>query len=214
MKIITFSDPHRQKHFEFFRSMNHPHFAICAHVDITPLYRVLKDGGYKFMPAVAWLVSKAANEIPEFRQRIRGEQVVQHDTVHPSFSITTGVSEVFSFCEVDYSPSFGDFMVRAVEKISRLQNDPTIKDEPGRDDYLFLSSLPWISFTSVEHAMQYHPHDSVPRITWGKFFEENGQLKMPLSVQAHHALVDGRHAGIFYQKVDELCKQPALWMRQ
>jgi chloramphenicol O-acetyltransferase type A len=213
MKIITFTDPHRQKHFEFFRSMNHPHFSICTHVGVTELCPAVKSCGFRFMPAVAWLVSRAANEIPEFRQRIRGEQIVEHEAVHPSFSITTEVSEVFSFCEVDYSPLFRDFMERATENIARLKNDPVFEDEAGRDDYLYLSSLPWISFTGVQHAMHYHPHDSVPRITWGKFFEENGQLKMPVSVQAHHALVDGRHAGLFYQKLEQFCMQPSLWMQ-
>ncbi|MFQ5446894.1 MAG: CatA-like O-acetyltransferase [Saprospiraceae bacterium] len=212
MKIITFSDPHRKKHFEFFSSMNHPHFSICTLVDITALYPAVKDGGFKFMPVVAWLVSNAANAIPEFRQRIRGKQVVEHEAVHPSFSITTEVSDVFSFCEVGYSPSFRDFMERAKDKIARMQRDPAFEDEAGRDDYLFLSSLPWISFTSVEHAMQYHPHDSVPRITWGKFFEENNHLKMPVSIQAHHALVDGRHAGQFYKKLEKMAAHPSKWM--
>ncbi|TAK36460.1 MAG: chloramphenicol acetyltransferase [Saprospiraceae bacterium] len=213
MKNISFNDRHRQKHFDFFRSMNHPHFSICANVSVTELYPALKSGGFRFMPAVAWLVSRAANEIPELRQRIRGEQVVEHEVVHPSFSIATEASDVFSFCEVDYSLLFHDFMERATAKIARMQTDPTFEDEAGRDDYLYLSSLPWIAFTGVQHAMHYHPHDSVPRITWGKVFEENGHLKMPLSIQAHHALVDGRHAGQFYQNVEQFCTQPTLWLK-
>ncbi|MGK0468500.1 MAG: nitroreductase [Clostridium sp.] len=32
-----------------------------------------------------------------------------------------------------------------------------------------------------------NPVDSIPRISWGKYFEESGKIKLPLSVQAHHA---------------------------
>ncbi|TFG78810.1 MAG: chloramphenicol acetyltransferase, partial [Flavobacteriales bacterium] len=47
-------------------------------------------------------------------------------------------------------------------------------------------------------AMPYHPGDSVPRITYGKFFEQDWKLMMPLNIQAHHALVDGHHLGAFF----------------
>jgi chloramphenicol O-acetyltransferase type A len=46
--------------------------------------------------------------------------------------------------------------------------------------------------------MHYSPVDSVPRISWGKYFEQGRQVMMPLSVQAHHAFVDGRHMGAFF----------------
>ncbi|MBT3222360.1 MAG: hypothetical protein HN348_25075 [Proteobacteria bacterium] len=57
--------------------------------------------------------------------------------------------------------------------------------------------------TSVQHAMSYHPHDSVPRISWGKFVKEGSRTRMPLAVQVHYALVDGRHVGRFFQQFDE-----------
>ncbi|WP_428866904.1 CatA-like O-acetyltransferase [Clostridium sediminicola] len=53
--------------------------------------------------------------------------------------------------------------------------------------------LIWVSFTSITHPIQMNPVHSVPRIAWGKYFEENGKIKLPLSVQVHHSLVDGIH---------------------
>jgi chloramphenicol O-acetyltransferase type A len=35
-------------------------------------------------------------------------------------------------------------------------------------------------------------------------------LKMPLSVQAHHALMDGLHMGRFYAKVQDYLHQPGF----
>ncbi|MFN2280316.1 MAG: CatA-like O-acetyltransferase, partial [Anaerolineales bacterium] len=52
------------------------------------------------------------------------------------------------------------------------------------------------------------PGDSVPRFAWGKYQEADGRMKMPLSVQGHHALMDGLHAGIFYQRFQELLDRP------
>ena len=55
------------------------------------------------------------------------------------------------------------------------------------------SCIPWVDFTSVVNP--YHIPDveqtSIPRLTWGKFVEENGRYKMSFDISAHHALMDG-----------------------
>lgn len=205
MKKIIFSNSHRRRHFEFFKNMNHPHFAITANVDITNLLGDVRSNKLPFMPTVAWAVAKSANEIPQFRQRIREDEIWEHDSVHPSFAVDTEGTDVFSFCEVKYLPDYQAFIKDAVAKIEMRKTNPSFEDEEGRDDYLFLSSIPWVSFTSIQHAMRFHPHDSIPRITWGKYFSEGEVVKMPLSVQVHHALVDGRHVGQFFEKFENVC---------
>ena len=212
MKEIHFDNEHRRKHFEFFRQMNHPHFSVTANVNITRLLHEVKAKGRPFMPTVVWLVSDAANSIPQFRQRIREEMVVEHEAVHPSFAIDTEVSDVFSFCEVKFQKDYEAFLQEAIATIEKTRKKPVFEDDPGRDDYLFLSSLPWVSFTAITHAMRYHPHDSVPRITWGKYFRQNNEVMMPLSVQAHHALVDGRQVGQFFDNMQRLCEEVSTWL--
>jgi chloramphenicol O-acetyltransferase type A len=212
MKTLEFTDPHRKKHFEFFRNMNHPHFSVCANVDISGLPATLKERRLPFMASMVWLVSTVANEIPEFRQRIRNIVAVEHDAVHPSFSVPTATADVFSFCEVKWTPDYPTFIRQAMAKIELMKTNPSFEDEEGRDDYLFLSSFPWATFTSVQHAMSFHPHDSVPRIVWGKFFSDSGKIKIPLSISAHHALVDGRHAGQFYQRFESLASLFDTWL--
>lgn len=204
MKPIRFTNPHRQKHFDYFNQMNHPHFNICGNIDISEFLKKSKDLGWSFTPAIVYFISKSANAIPEFRQRIRDNEVVEHEVVHPSFSVYTKASDVFSFCETKFQPDFQGFMADAKINIATMQEKPVFEDEPGRDDYLFLSAIPWIRFTGISHAMHYHPADSVPRISWGKYFEEGGKMRMPIAVQVHHALVDGRHVGEFFIGLEKL----------
>jgi chloramphenicol O-acetyltransferase type A len=196
MRIVRFDDPHRRKHFEFFRRMDQPHFSITANVDVTELRR---RGDLKLTPAIVYCLARAANEIPELRRRIRGDEIVEHDVVHPSFAVKTDVSDVFSFCEVPYRASIEGFIADALLRMEERRRSPSFEDEPGRDDYLFMSAIPWVAFTAVTHAMHYHPVDSVPRITWGRVFAAGDRELMPLSIQAHHALVDGQHAGLFFE---------------
>lgn len=208
MKKIVFENLHRKKHFEFFNSMNHPHFNITANVDITTFLKNIKSRELPINQCIVHLLAKTANEIKEFRWRIRSNEVIEHEVVHPSFTVPTEDADVFSFCTVSYKAAQKDFLEEAQRVQELMLTNPSMEDKPGRDDYLFLSAIPWVSFTSMQHAMHYHPHDSVPRISWGKFFEQSGNILMPLSVQAHHALVDGRHMGryfeCFQQELNEL----------
>jgi chloramphenicol O-acetyltransferase type A len=208
---IHFKDPHRKKHFEFFRRMDQPHFSLVANVDITELRSCLQAGNLAFTPAIVYLLSRTANALPPFRQRIRGEQVVEHECVHPSYTVPTANSEVFSFCYVSYQPNVPAFLKAAQAAAEKMYHHPRFEDEAGRDDLLFLSAIPWVSFTGLTHAMHYHPVDSVPRISWGKYFTQDSRTLLPLAVQAHHALVDGRHMGQYFNELQLLLDQSAAF---
>lgn len=202
MKKVVFTNSHRKNHFDFFNGMNHPHFNITANVDVTNFLISVKEQQLPLTYSLVHLLSKAANGIKEFRWRIRNNEIIEHDMVHPSFTVTTDDADVFSFCTVAFDDNRTAFIEEAKRISQLMKSDPSIKDEPDRDDYLFMSAIPWVSFTGISHAMNYHPHDSVPRISWGKFFQQNGRQLMPLAVQVHHALVDGRHMGMYFENVE------------
>jgi chloramphenicol O-acetyltransferase type A len=178
-------------------------------VDLTTFYPVVKQRGLSFTVALVYVLSRAANAIPEFRYRIRAEEVVEHDIVHPSTTILTD-TDLFTFCTMDYIEDFSEFAARAAETIAYVKEHPTLKGESGQDDLLFMTAIPWVSFTSIMHPVHLHPADSVPRLAWGKFFEDGKFLKMPLSAQGHHALMDGIQVGRFYEGVQDFLNRPGF----
>lgn len=213
MKKITF-DPHRQAHFAHFNGMANPHFGITAEVDITVfLDCVRRSPTLRFTPAMVYLISRVAMEVRPFRWRVRGckgedeeaVEVVEHGNLRPSFAVPTAESSAFSFCTVPYDENPVVFHEAAEAMMERMKNDPSFKDEPGADDYLYLSTFPWASFTNVTHAMPgAEAGDSVPRIVWGKYHKVSDKVMMPLAVQAHHAVVDGSDLGRYYKRIQLL----------
>ena len=211
MRSIDMQTWSRRAHFSFFNAFEHPRFNITANMDITELYPAVKHRQISFTVAIVYLLSRSANAIPEFRQRIRGEKVVEHERVHPNFTILVD-DEIFSFCGVDYDEDFRDFEKSALLEIERVKKQLTLEDDPERDDWLFMTAIPWVSFSALQHPMMTHPGDCIPRLAWGKFFRDGERLKMPLSVDAHHALVDGLHVGKFYAEVEGLLREPEGWL--
>lgn len=203
MRIIDLDIWERKDHFHFFKGLDYPHFSIGANLDITRFYQFTKENDLPFFISFLYAATKTANLIPEFRYRIRGGQVIEHEMVHPSFTVLTS-QEVFTFCTVDYLENYREFKESTSKAIAAAKDNVNLKDEPGRDDLLYITCIPWISFTSVTHPIHMNPVDSIPRIAWGKYFEENGKIKMPLSVQGHHALIDGFHVGQYFNEMQEI----------
>jgi chloramphenicol O-acetyltransferase type A len=140
---------------------------------------------------------------------MRGERVVEHDLVHPSFTVLLE-DERLSFCTVPFEQNFQNFYEGARGLVKHVREHPVLQDEPGQDDLLYMTSIPWVSFTGVIHPVHMHPADSVPRFAWGRIFEEHGRMRLPLSVQVNHALMDGLHVGRFFNHVQDLADEPVL----
>ncbi len=208
MKTLDLDSWKRRMQFEFFRTMDYPHFNLCFPLDITRLLAFCRNNGLSVTHSLLYLGARVANDIPEFRLRIRGNQVVEHERVHPSYTVLRE-DETFSFCTIDYTPDPALMFQRAAAQQQRVMAETVLEDEPGRDDFLFVSVIPWVSFTSFVHPVHMNPPGSEPRLSWGKFYGDGaGKTLLPYSVQLHHALADGLHIGKFAQGFEALAAAP------
>ncbi|GAJ11988.1 unnamed protein product, partial [marine sediment metagenome] len=112
MRYINLETWPRHEHFKIFNTFDYPHFNMCANVDLTTFYPIVKQRGVSFTVAIVYVLSRASNAIPEFRYRIRARKVVEHEIVHPSTTILVD-EDLFTFCTIDYIEDFSKFAVRA-----------------------------------------------------------------------------------------------------
>jgi chloramphenicol O-acetyltransferase type A len=208
MRIIDMETWSRREHFALFSTYGYPHWGMCANVDLTAFYPAVKKRGYSLTIAIVYAITRASNAIPEFRYRIRDGQVIEHEIVNPAFTFLVK-EDAFSFCFAEYVEDFAAFAAKTAEKIAYVKENPLVRQMP-QDDVLYMTAIPWVSFTGFLHPMRLQPEDSIPRFAWGKFFEEGDLLKMPLGVQGHHALLDGIHAGKFYTEIQSYLHQPDI----
>lgn len=194
MKIIDLDTWDRVERFRFFSSMDYPQYNICTNLDITGFLSSIKAMRLSFYCAMIFAAALALNQVPAFRYRIRDKQVVLHEQTHPSFTSLPSGSELFKIVTVELEDSLVKFAAKA--KKQAAEQDCFIS--PGvaaRDDLIYITCIPWVSFTHISHPISLTPGDSAPRISWGKYYNAGGQILLPFSVQANHALVDGIHIG-------------------
>ena len=198
----------RRHLFRLFKDYDDPYFNVCADVDVTPLLALARGRGLSFFAAYHYLSTKTANEIEAFRYRLRGERVIVHERVHAG-AIVLLPDDSFTFVYFDYTDDFNAFHENARALVERAKREPPPLDaRAGQDDLIYHSVIPWVSFTSISHARDSRQRSGIPKVAFGKFRDAGGRVLMPVSVEAHHALMDGLHAGRFFERFQGHCSDP------
>lgn len=120
MKFIDIENWKRKNHYNYFKQLDYPHFNICGNLDITNFCRYIKKNELPFFASVLYASTKTANDIREFRFRIKEDRLIEHEIVSPSFTVMTK-EEVFSFCTVNFIDSYNDFKSNALKEIEKTK---------------------------------------------------------------------------------------------
>lgn len=202
MKTIDKKSWPRASHFGLFSKAGFPHVSVTALIDCTPLMMVLKPSGVSVHNAALYALMRAVNGVPEFRQRVRGGDVVEYDVVHASTTVPIS-GDRFGFCNVHYDEDFAVFNARCDEEIARAEaQEELVDDVAHEDDWVYLSCLPWLNFTAMNNPLS-GPDDFIPRVVWGKITKKHGVWQMPVGVEAHHGLVDGVHVARVFEGAEK-----------
>jgi len=203
IKYIDLENWKRKEHFNFFYRMDHPQVNICMNLDITKFLKFVKEKKLSFYCSMIYAVTGIVNTMDDFKYRIRDGKVVLHDIIHPSFTYLDKGSEddLYKLITVDFKDNLFEFE-RTAKKSAQNQKDFIRLDKlTGRDDLIYITCNPWISFTSLSHTISINKNDSVPRISWGKYYNDGNKTLMPFSVQFHHSLMDGIHIGRYVEQL-------------
>jgi chloramphenicol O-acetyltransferase type A len=159
--------------------------------------------------AFHYFALRAANEIEPFRYRLRDGKVLVHDVIHGG-TIVLLPNESFSFAYFNYYDDFTRFNAEGRQSIAEVQKgDKPFNPDPS-DDRIHFTVLPWVTFTSFAHARNWGREDSIPKIAFGKFTTENDRTFLPISVEVHHALMDGLHVGRYLSRLEEMLNEPEI----
>ena len=64
--------------------------------------------------------------------------------------------------------------------------------------------IPWLTFEGFNLNLQRGYDYLTPIFTIGKYYQEDGLIKIPLAMQVHHAVCDGFHICRFINELQEL----------
>ncbi len=188
----------RAMHCMVFKNSIEPAFCVTFELDITNFLKRIKEQRYSFTIAMVYAVCKCANEIEEFRYRFVEDNVVLFDKIDTAFTYLNQETELFKVVQVPMTDTMQEYIDLATKTAKEQTQYFT---GPLGNDVFQCSPMPWVTYTHISHTNSGKKGNATPLFDWGKYFEREGRVLMPVSVQAHHSFVDGLHIGRFTEKL-------------
>lgn len=190
----------RRAAFDHFRRLGHPYFSVCASVDVSRLAeRVQAHPGATLFLAYHHAALRALNAVEQFRYRLSDGQVLVHERIDGSTTVLRA-NQSIGFVTLRFEPDFACFVEQALPALAAAKaSTEGLGDASDAQALVYMTTLPWLAFTSFSHARDTAVIDSVPALAFGKITADaGGRLQMPVAVEVHHGLMDGLHVGQFY----------------
>jgi chloramphenicol O-acetyltransferase type A len=188
----------RRDRFEFFDRMASPAVNLCFTMDLPDFRPWCKAQELAPFHVLLCAVLRAVLEVENFRYRVYEGEVIRIDRLIPSFTVVNQHHDL-NFAQFDWSDDVREFVARGQAAREEAGNMTALslkyRSMSPRDakDQVFVTCMPWLDFTSIQHPMASLATPDIPSLAWGKFKDGPDGLQLPFSVQAHHGFVDGYH---------------------
>lgn len=209
MKKIDLDTWYRKEQFNFFLDMDDPYTGVVVDVDCTRARRRAAELNTSFWLYYMHRSLAAAMSTEPFRYRIDGQgQVFCCEELWAGTTIDNPGGS-FSFANLRYREDYDAFALESAAILEAVRSQPGINfnEESTRPEVIMYTTLPWLRFTALKHAASFGRGECRPRISFGQCAQVAGRWTMPVSVEAHHSLMDGRdiadHIALFQRLLDE-----------
>ncbi|NMM53342.1 type A chloramphenicol O-acetyltransferase [Paenibacillus aquistagni] len=202
----------RKPYFEHYLNHVRCTYSMTANLDITLLLAELKHKGIKLYPAFIHMITSVVNQHVEFRTCFDAEGRLGYwDSMSPSYTIFHDEDKTFSSIWSLYSEPFERFYNHYLDDMKQYGKVKGFVAKPDEPPNTFpISSIPWVSFTGFNLNIHNEGTYLLPIFTIGKYVQQADTTLLPLSVQFHHAVCDGYHAGLLYHELQlraDHCKE-------
>lgn len=201
---IDFDTWDRKDLFIFYEDYDMPYIIMTANTDVTAAYDFAKKHNISFNLVMVYICTKVCDSIINFRYRFKDGKPFLIGYNRPEINhiipgnerFVTGsgpwpCDDIVEFCRITH------------ENLNNAGKDSFKEAVQDKSDIINYSPIPWVQFTHMFRTIAKGGQDNNPKISFGRYFDQDGRKLMPIAVQVHHALMDGYHVGKFYNGIQK-----------
>lgn len=198
MNLVHLNDWQRSSHYKVFSRAQKPQFSICSNVDVSNLV----GRETNFFNHFLFILMKCSNEIEEFKYRIIDNKVYYFDKLDINFNLLAK-NKCFVSHRVAFHDNFNNFdqVVQKIKDSTPEVGELNIDNKEGQN-VVITSFIPWTHFNSINEPI-FTQQESLIKIVYGKYSNDGERYTLPVSVTAHHGLVDGVHISKFFSLIEK-----------
>lgn len=205
-QLIDMDQYARRSHFNYFRSLPYPYVGVTVNVDVGALLTFCREHGFSFYLMFLHASALAADGVRELRQRIRDGGIIEYSEC-PTSHTELLKNGTYCYCTLHHHMPLRDYLQQAEAARQACRAKGNIEEDADVESMVFISSLPWLHYSALMQPVA-GGDESNPHITWGKYEEDSsGKVLLPVTLLAHHALVDGIHLAQFYKNLEQTIQE-------
>lgn len=202
----------RKHWFDYFCDFDNPLIYKTVQFDVTELKNYCRENNLKFSLTMGFILTRATNHVAEFRHRIHDDAVIEYDKVVPVFTVLKP-DRIVEFMQGVYTDCFAEDYTENIAIQERVRNGVEMPPQGNDLGRVFITTNPWTTHSAAQLPFTKRLA-SIPGYIVGKIQEENGRMKLAISLQVHHALMDGYHVGHLVHNVQRHLDDPTLIQRE
>ena len=193
----------RANAFSMWMTSPMPMVTLMKTLDVSRIVKVSKKRGMKFTALMCWCIAKAASDIDVFYLLPENGRLYRYDRIAVNV-VVQNVKGDISLCDVPFSDDIEQFHADYMKLTCQVAETC---ESTALEDYMIVgtSALPQTELDCIVN--QYSGRWNNPFLAWGRYRKGLFKTTLPISLQFHHAQMDGAHACHFLNNLqDEINK--------
>ena len=198
-KEVNPKETSRARAFELWMKSPMPMVTLVKTFDVTRLRRASKRRKMKFNVLLCWCIGTAASQVDEFYLLPKDGKLFLFDRLGLNVIVENSQGGISS-CDVPYSEDLEQFC-RDYERLTR-EACATCRDIT-LDDAMIVGTSAVVGTELDCIVNQYTGIFNNPFLVWGKYKRHWFKTTLSISLQFHHAQMDGRQAASFLERLQK-----------
>ena len=200
MKEVNPQETTRAYAFEFWMHAPMPMVTFFKTIDVTRLARISRRTGLKFNMLMCYCIGMAASGVKEFYTLPVGEKLIEYDSLAVNTIVANKEGEVSS-CDVPFCDdlrTFNDNYLKLTRQVAESCENHDLTDS------MVIGTSALAKYEIDGAVGMYSGIFNNPFMIWGKYKSHWFRKTLTVSFQFHHTQMDGAHAAIFLNRLQEV----------
>lgn len=202
-RVIEMETFDRADYFQYFMSVGTT-IEFTAKIDVTTAIQICKRDSINFQSYLLFKLCNVMNAIKNFRYDIFDGTPIEWTKIVPTFSALNQNTKLFSTLYSEMKENYIDYDKHYKETVKKYADAHTIVPQGNLPPNVFnVSCIPWLHFDHFSSNSNMSNYQIVKMITLGKYIKTEESYLCPLTIQISHAIADGYHVALFFEKLQE-----------
>ena len=198
-QVVDPNETSRAWAFQMWMKSPMPMVTLTKTFDVTRLCKMCRRKGVKFNKLLCWCMGRAASRIDEFYLLPKDGKLYKFDRLAINVIVDNAKGGI-STCDVPYSDDFQQFS-RDYDAIT-LKCSTTCQEICDEEAMILGTSA--VTGTELDSLVnQYSGIYNNPFLAWGRYRKGWFKVTLPISMQFHHAQMDGGQAARFLESLQQ-----------